>query len=35
LQAARRGLATQQAGAAWMHGWSLSADEAVALAFDE
>ena len=35
LDAARRGLAPQQAGAAWMHGWSLSADEAVALAFAE
>ena len=35
LDAARRGLAPQQAGAAWMHGWSLSVDEAVALAFAE
>ena len=35
LDAARRGLAPQEAAAAWMHGWSLSADEAVALAFDE
>jgi tetratricopeptide (TPR) repeat protein len=34
FDAMRRRLETQQAGAAWMQGWSLSPDEAVALAFD-